>query len=678
MLEVVGVSKKFKNTTALDDVNLTFGNKGLVVILGESGSGKSTLFNVLTGMVKADSGKVIYNDCQLNVQGKINSQNIFGIIFQENNLLGGLTVKQNLDICNTSEQKQAEILSNLGIIKYLDTKVEKLSGGEMQRVAIARALLDDNDILLADEPTGSLDEQNGENVMEILQEISKTKLVIVISHNIQFAQKYADRTIRLAKGKVMSDSGQQEEIGNDNGGQDCDKKSQSIGHSQHTGRQLSNTMLVNFCWTKIKHTFAKSITSMLIFAVVLAVMTLSMALVMTDCRHQYLKSIRRFEYSALYNDKDMDVFAAKLEGGDMQSLTKYYNFACAEAKSRYIVVDNSLKSDEIVIAGGVARTLNEKRLSQLKVGDSINFCGKDRIVKGIVQEQNCGYDFDLNFAVYLNEQAAQDTILSPNIVLVDSKYRLELDISKDESLVQGECRMGFGLYYQLATRDEQYIDLKQNVVTWRFEENNTKLFSQDFSIVGVDAEQQNMDNRTLYVSATDYEKISKSRLYYGYCLKTSDKRAVNNWLDKGVEIFNQDFDDYIRAKEIRQMLLPYVIGLIVVGAVLSMIYLMTIINHLAMVNTREICILKALGVNDKSIFGLMFVQSLPTLLCANVVVLVIDIIAKVVIAKHLQFLALQVVLSSVVALIFTLVVALVLVAVKTKKLDKKFDINMTR
>lgn len=681
MLEVVGVSKKFKNTTALDNINVTLDDKGLVAVLGESGSGKSTLFNILTGMVKPDGGKVVYNGIQLNTDGKINSRNVFGIIFQDGNLFGGLTVKQNLDICSRDERKQTEILQNLGIKKYLNTDVAKLSGGEMQRVAIARALLDDNDILLADEPTGSLDEKNGEKVMSILKDISAQKLVIVITHNTEFAAKYADRIIKIAKGKIVEES--QANIGkssiDDN--QDNSNNQRTFANTKidnQNTRRLSATSLNKFCFAKIKNTFVKSITSICIFAVTLLMIVLSLALIMTDCRKEYFKSIRGFEHSALYNDKDMYIFATKLDGADMQGLTRYYNYYWTEGQNPYIVVDDSLNDDEIMLGVSVAHTLDERRLSPLKSGDLVNYHDREFIVQGIIDRQNYGYGFDLNFAVYLNDKVARDIILAPNMVLLDSRYRLEMTVVEDESLRDGECRLGFGLYYNLATRDEEFIDLKKNSVTWCFSENNTKLYCQDYSIVSVDVGRQDMNDRTLYVSTADYDQISNSRLYYGYFLKTQDAETIDYWLDRGVEIYNQDFETYLRAKEFREVLLPYAAVMLAVGVVLSVLYMIVILSHIVAVNTREIYILKTLRVSDKSIFGALFVQSLPIILCANALVLAINIIAKTLIEKYIPFLVLQVAISSIISIVSTLAIALVLIMIKIGMLNKNFNVNFTR
>ena len=457
-------------------------------------------------MVKPDGGKVVYNGIQLNTDGKINSRNVFGIIFQDGNLFGGLTVKQNLDICSRDERKQTEILQNLGIKKYLNTDVAKLSGGETQRVAIARALLDDNDILLADEPTGSLDEKNGEKVMSILKDISAQKLVIVITHNTEFAAKYADRIIKIAKGKIVEDRRGNVVKSSMGTYQSIDSQKNSFANhkvDKQKERRLSATSLNKFCFAKIKNTFVKSITLICIFAVTLLMIVLSLALIMTDCRKEYFKSIRGFEHSALYNDKDMYIFATKLDGGDMQGLTRYYNYYWTEGQSPYIIVDDTLNDGEIMLGASVAHTLDERRLSPLKSGDVILYHDREFIVKSIVNSQNYGYGFDLNFAVYLNDKVAKNIILEPNIVLLDSRYRLEMTIVEDESLKDGECRLGFGLYYNLATRDEEYIDLKKNSVTWCFSENNTVLYSKDYSIISVDVGSQDMNDRTLYVSTAD-------------------------------------------------------------------------------------------------------------------------------------------------------------------------------
>lgn len=131
-------NEKIQGGLALDNVAVTFPDKGLVAILGESGSGKSTLFHVLTGAVKPDCGEVTFNGERLNTDGKINSKGIFGVIFQDGNLLEGLSVSDNLSICRKDSQKQRDMLSALGIERYFNSKAGRISGGEQQRTAIAR------------------------------------------------------------------------------------------------------------------------------------------------------------------------------------------------------------------------------------------------------------------------------------------------------------------------------------------------------------------------------------------------------------------------------------------------------------------------------------------------------------------------------------------------------------
>lgn len=679
MLEVVGINKKFKDTTALNNINLSFGEKGLVAILGESGSGKSTLFNILTGVVKPDSGRVLYDGIALNTDGKINSRNIFGIIFQDGNLLGGLTVKQNLDICSTDTQKQAEILQDLGIKKYFNTNVSKLSGGEMQRVAIARALLDDSKILLADEPTGSLDEKNGENVMSILKEISSQKLVLVITHNVEFANKYADRIIKIYKGDIQEDSQPLENsCSSDNKHNTANTQKDLQQNTASKPRQLTFSSLNKFCFAKLKNTFVKNLTSVFILVIMLLLIAIPSAVLMTDCRKEYLKSIEDFQYSALYNDKDMSVFAQKLEGGNMQGLTRYYNYKWEKGKSVYIIVDDNLNDNEINLGYTTAQTLNEKLISPLKEGDMINYHDKDFVINNIEEEIKWGYGFDLNSAVYLNNKMAQAIILAPKLELFDGKYRLLLDIKQDNSLKDGECRLGFGLYYALGSRDNDYIDLKKDKIVWQFSDINTVLYSKEYTIINVDDSTQDVEDHSLYVSPADYKAISESRLYYGYYFKTADKETMNYWLEKNVEIFNQEFESYLKAKSSYEAIVPFAVIILIIGILLSALYMLSVLNHIVSVNTRELYILKTLRIGEKSIFGILILQALPVVLCANLIALIVNIIARILIEKKILFFVLQVAGSNILLLALSLIMAILITAIKMHILNKKFNINLTR
>ena len=222
MLKLKNISKYYKDGTKkrliLDNINLDFRCKELVFILGSSGSGKSTLLNIIAGNLKSDSGDIYvdsecitkYNDKHLNYY----RNKTIGYIYQDYNLLDYLDVIDNIMLgYNNGLDKDSikTLLKQLDLYEKRYTKVSVLSGGEKQRVAIARALINNPDIILADEPTGALDYSNSIKIMDILKRISKNKLVIIVSHDNNLANKYGDRLLYLQDGKMtyemLSDEG---------------------------------------------------------------------------------------------------------------------------------------------------------------------------------------------------------------------------------------------------------------------------------------------------------------------------------------------------------------------------------------------------------------------------------------------------------------------------------------
>lgn len=207
--------KKGDKVVALSDVSVKFPETGLVFILGKSGSGKSTLLNVLGGLDTADSGEII-------IKGKSSkdfSQSDFdsyrntylGFVFQEYNILEDFNVGANVALALKLQGRKAtdeeinEILEEVDLAGFGKRKPNELSGGQKQRVAIARALVKNPEIIMADEPTGALDSNTGIQVFDTLKKLSENKLVLVVSHDRDFAEKYGDRVIELKDGKIISD-----------------------------------------------------------------------------------------------------------------------------------------------------------------------------------------------------------------------------------------------------------------------------------------------------------------------------------------------------------------------------------------------------------------------------------------------------------------------------------------
>jgi len=210
MLQLKNINKKFNKQVVLNNINYTFSNVGLYYLLGESGSGKTTLVNIIAKLEKQDSGEIIYNGLNLNTASSnvlaSYRHSIVGMVFQNFNLVPNFTVDNNFKLVNGRNKNRYEkfkdLLSKFGVDKLINTYPHQISGGEQQRVALSRTLAFNHRIIIADEPTGSLDASNAEIVMNELVQASKERLVIVITHDVELTKKYKGNIIKIEKGII--------------------------------------------------------------------------------------------------------------------------------------------------------------------------------------------------------------------------------------------------------------------------------------------------------------------------------------------------------------------------------------------------------------------------------------------------------------------------------------------
>ena len=216
MIKLTNVTKQFQNRTALDNINYQFPRYGLCVIYGASGSGKTTLLNCISGLIPFEgSVEIDHQNIELLSDNELSNLRLtsYGFVFQDFKLFENETVLANLLFpletlnqlsVSIKNRKCHDLLSLVGLENKEKQIVNKLSGGEKQRVAIARALVNDPKVVLADEPTGALDERNGEEIMNILKIVSKKSLVIVVSHDQDLTKKYADQIIEMENGQIKA------------------------------------------------------------------------------------------------------------------------------------------------------------------------------------------------------------------------------------------------------------------------------------------------------------------------------------------------------------------------------------------------------------------------------------------------------------------------------------------
>lgn len=269
MLILRNISKQYERSGnfVLSNINLEFKDKGLVSILGPSGCGKTTLLNLIGGLDTPSEGEIIVDDFTLNNLRKKDlnryHNQYVGFVYQNYNLINYLNVSENVELI-AKNQFTEKLLEYLHLYNKKFSKIKNLSGGEKQRVAIARSLINNPHILLCDEPTGALDIKTSHEIMELLKNISKNLLVIMVTHNKDLATKYSDRIITLEDGSVVKDT----------------KKQRNTLPRKHDLKKIkiSFSRIIKIILNNIKNKYKRNILTILAFSIGLIALSLVLAI----------------------------------------------------------------------------------------------------------------------------------------------------------------------------------------------------------------------------------------------------------------------------------------------------------------------------------------------------------------------------------------------------------------
>lgn len=325
MLQIKNISKTYKTGNfiqkALNDVSLNLRDNEFVAILGPSGSGKTTLLNIIGGLDKYDSGDLIINGISTkdykDKQWDTYRNHTIGFIFQSYNLIPHQTILSNVELALTiagiSKKEKTKLaldaLDKVGLKEQAHKNPNQLSGGQMQRVAIARALVNNPSIVLADEPTGALDTKTSIQVMDLLKEVAKDRLVVMVTHNPELAKEYANRIVNLKDGVIINDSNPYEI-----------NENYSTNTKSHTGTNLGTNPHMSFL-TALSLSFnnllsKKGRTILTAFAGSIGIIGISLILALSTGFQNYIDKIQddtMSSYPLTIQSETTNVFTALLQ-----------------------------------------------------------------------------------------------------------------------------------------------------------------------------------------------------------------------------------------------------------------------------------------------------------------------------------------------------------------------------
>ena len=405
MLQLKNITKVYKTgeltQKALDDVTLNFRTNEFVAVLGVSGSGKTTMLNLIGGLDRYTSGDILINGISTkNYKDRdwdTYRNHRIGFVFQSYNLIVHQSVLSNVELALTisgvsrAERKQRalEALDAVGLKEHSHKRPNQLSGGQMQRVAIARALVNNPDILLADEPTGALDSETSVQVMELLKEVTKDRLVIMVTHNPEWAKRYASRTISIKDGQIISDTNPYE-IDEDTVKESITSKLRRSSMSLLTSLSLS----FNNLWTK------KFRTILTAFAGSIGIIGIALIISLSSGANQYIKDIQKetmTSYPITIEAQTFDV-SSLLEIGQEQGVDKDI-----EHERDGIYSDNS----NLKRVSQVTNSISENNLTKFKE----KLDDPNEAIHDYLGENGVVYSYDIKYKAYTYD---------PDGVLIDT------------------------------------------------------------------------------------------------------------------------------------------------------------------------------------------------------------------------------------------------------------------
>ena len=422
MLRIQHISKQYKTgdfvQKALDDVSLTLRDNEFVAILGPSGSGKTTLLNIIGGLDRYDSGDLVINGISTK-QYKDRDWDSYrnhtiGFVFQSYNLIPHQTILSNVELALTisgiprSERRQRarKALKQVGLGEHINKKPNQLSGGQMQRVAIARALVNDPSIVLADEPTGALDSDTSVQIMDLLKEVAKDRLVVMVTHNPELAKEYATRIVELKDGVIRSDSDPVVE-GTATGGTSEDGRGTAAApvhrNMGHASMSLATSLSLSFNNLKTK----KGRTFLTAFAGSIGIIGIALIMSVSAGVNEYIDSIQRDTMTAYPITIDAKTF-------DLSSLMTSSQKSAESRGEKH--GSDAIYADDTAVKDTASMTssITENNLSAFKK----YLDKKDSPIHQYVGSAGIQYSYDTKFSVYTHDP--DGTLVSADGVTVGS------------------------------------------------------------------------------------------------------------------------------------------------------------------------------------------------------------------------------------------------------------------
>lgn len=497
MLELNDIKKDYVSgsttVSALKGINLRFRDCEFVSILGQSGCGKTTMLNIIGGLDKYTSGDLKINGVSTkNYKDRdwdFYRNNSIGFVFQSYNLIPHQTVLSNVELALTlsgvskAERKKRaiEALEKVGLGEQIHKKPNQMSGGQMQRVAIARALVNNPDILLADEPTGALDTETSVQIMELLKEISKDRLIIMVTHNPELAKDYSTRIVRLLDGVITDDSNPYslEDMEADIRAKEdakvkaSEKKTKKSGKKQKTSMSFFTALSLSFNNLMTK----KTRTILTAFAGSIGIIGIAMILSISNGIQLYIDRVQRDTLSSY-------PITLQAESIDISSMVSSMtgNSDSEEHEDKTKIYSNDIMGDMI---NTMVKEVKSNNLSEFK--KYIENGGSD--IKSYVSDIQYSYDVPLN--VYMKDTSNGVEQLNPS-TMFDSIYG-EGATSTSSAMSSG---MGMGMFsnssvWNQLLGNQQVLDEQYDVLAGHWPENYNE-------VVLVADKNNEVDDYTLY------------------------------------------------------------------------------------------------------------------------------------------------------------------------------------